>query len=262
MRAARRDRKNREYGIEDESAVGVYRGFSTLEEDWDRFYREYPHLYDRFAVSSVHAVHELQATIGFTGTRVLDVGSGTGKSTFEIAKYAEYVVGVEPWVEMRAFAIKQQARLGIRNVAFVDGTGENLPAFSENIFDHAVSVYGVPILWEDATRRRRDCDAFIRSCHRVVKPGGYIIVVSTTPGWRPDHLRRAKPRRYSLDDLLGPHGFAHRDVAVVLDYGSVDEALRTYGFIYGEPAIDYLLDRQTPRLNWSLRIYVTRVPRN
>lgn len=239
----------------------MYRGYETIAEDWDRFYREYPHLYDRFALSSVHAVQELQAMVGFTGTRVLDVGSGTGKSTFELAKYADYVVGVEPWAEMRTFALHKQARLGIRNVAFVAGTGENLPAFDEHAFDHAVSVYGVPILWEDTARRRRDCDAFIHGCTRVVKPGGYIVVVSTTPGWTPDHLRHAKTRHCTLDELLGPHGFTHRDVPVILDYGSVEEALRTYGFIYGEPAIEYLLDTRTAQLSWSIRIYYARTPR-
>jgi SAM-dependent methyltransferase len=76
----------------------------------------------------------MQAMVGFTGTRALDVGSGTGKSTFEIVKYANHVVGVEPWVEMRTFAVKIQERQGIRNVAFVDGTGENLPPFEKHTF--------------------------------------------------------------------------------------------------------------------------------
>jgi ubiquinone/menaquinone biosynthesis C-methylase UbiE len=227
-----RRRKDRKDLIKNDDVRSMYRGYEIIEQDWDRFYIEYPHIYDRFAISSIHAVHKLHAMFGFTGTRVLDIGSGTGKSTFEIAKYADYVVGVEPWVEMRAFAINQQERLDIRNVAFIDGTGESLPAFEEDAFNHAVSVYGIPILWEDATRRQGDCDAFIRSCHRVVKSKGYIIVVATTPDWTPDHRRRTKNPPYSLDDLLGPHEFTHRDVTVVLDYGSVEEALRTYGFIF------------------------------
>jgi hypothetical protein len=40
-----------------------------------------------------------------------------------------------------------------------------------------------------------------------------------------------------------------------MDYGSLEEALATWGFIYGEEAIDYLLDRRTSRLTWSLRIW-------
>jgi hypothetical protein len=50
------------------------------------------------------------------------------------------------------------------------------------------------------------------------------------------------------------HGFAQDDVAVEIDYGSVEEAIATYGFIYGEPAIDYLLGRGTSKINWSLRL--------
>jgi hypothetical protein len=130
-------------------------------------------------------------------------------------------------------------------------------------------VYGVPLLfgflWEDMNRCQQECDSFIQGCTRVVKPGGSIAVVLTTPGWRLDHLRQDSisstnsTRKGSLKDLLVPHGFSHQDVPLILDYGSVDEALSTYGFIYGQKAIDYLLDNQIYRLNWSLRIYSKRV---
>jgi hypothetical protein len=55
--------------------------------------------------------------------------------------------------------------------------------------------------------------------------------------------------------LLEPHGFRFRDITIVADYGSVEEAVATYGFIFGDKAIDYLLDHQTSRLQWTLRIY-------
>ncbi len=147
------------------------------------------------------------------------------------------------------------------NVVFVDGVAEDLSRFTASTFDRAVSVHGAPFLWDDLNQRRRDCEATVRECLRVVKPGGHVAFVGTTSGWRKDHERESAARQAAalVDDpilaLLAPHGFAVRDIGVVMDYGSVDEALATYGFIYGKTAIDYIRERQTSRLGWSLRIY-------
>jgi hypothetical protein len=62
-----------------------------------------------------------------------------------------------------------------------------------------------------------------------------------------------------LEQHLEPFGFTSRDAVVTMDYGSRAEALATWGFIYGERAIDYLLEHRTSRLTWSLRIWHQQV---
>jgi SAM-dependent methyltransferase len=229
--------------------------------DWDRFYREFPDRYDRFALSSVTAAQEMRAMFGFAGTRGLSLASGTGKDSFEIARDAAFVVGVEPWVEMRSFAIAQSERLGVHNVAFVDGVAEDLSRFGAGEFDRALSIYGAPFMWEDLEHRQREGEAVVQECLRVVKSGGHVAFAGTTPGWRLDCERESDDDVVdeSADDpifsLLAPHGFGFHDVGIVVDYGSVDEALATYGFIRGQAAIVYIRERQTSRFRSSLRIY-------
>jgi hypothetical protein len=43
--------------------------------------------------------------------------------------------------------------------------------------------------------------------------------------------------------------FEHGDFFVNADYGSVPQALETYGVIYGQQAIDYLISRQVSSIS-------------
>ena len=57
------------------------------------------------------------------------------------------------------------------------------------------------------------------------------------------------------EELLKPHGFITKDIRVIIDFGTVDEALATYGFIYGENAIDYIVDSKVTKFSWILRLF-------
>ena len=241
--------------------VYTHRGYVTIDGFWDRYPFEYQDIYDRFAIGSIATVDDIQVHYGLTGKRVLDIGGGTGKSAFRIAEYADSVVSIDPFIAMRSYAIDKQRQLGVRNVGFVDGIGEDLSQFSDNEFDCAVSVHGLPILWEDLERRRGDCESMVNGCLRVIRPGGFIVLVSATPGWQFDHLVGGMTSfgdpdmKGPIEELLLPHGFTYRDIRVVRDYGTVEEALATYGFIYGEKAIDYILDNSVSKLSSSLRVF-------
>ena len=234
------------------ASVMFHRGHPIIEHFWERWYRDYPELYDRFALSSVAAAHELEAMFGFQGATVLALAAGTGRDAFEIARTAARVVCVEPSASMRDLAIRRRDELGAVNTEFVDAVAEDLSAFTDASFDRVVSIHGAPFLPWDAE------GLTARESLRVVRPGGHVAFVTTTPGWRMDHEPAATEQpmaRDALAEQLEPLGFTPRDVLVEMDYGSVDEALATWGCIYGADAIDYLLERQTSRLTWSLRIW-------
>lgn len=246
--------------------VYTYRGYDTIDGFWNRYHLEFQDIYDRFSRWSIAAVDDIQVHHGFTGKRVLDIGGGTGISAFRIAEYARSVVSIEPFPAMRSYAIARQKELGVANVRFIYGIGEDLSQFSEDEFDCAVSLAGLPILWEDLDRRRRDCAALVEGCLRVVRAGGCIALVpATTPGWQWDHLVGGMTSSGDPDaigpteELLGPHGFTSRDARVIMDYGTAEEALATYGFVYGPRAIDYILDGNVSRISWSMRLFHRRI---
>lgn len=214
-----------------------YRGQSIIRDFWEH-YTEFPDIYDRFALSSVRAVEELDALFGFAGTRVLNLSSGTGKDAFEIARVANDVIGVEPDENMRAFAVRKQLAGGVTNVEFVPGVAENLSMFDGNDFDRVVSIHGVPFEWDEE-------GASIRESLRVLKPSGWVAFVSA-------------PDPSDLRPIIEPFGFDFRALDVEIDFGTLDEALATWGCIYGEEAIDHLLDEQTSRVTLGFGIWWRR----
>jgi ubiquinone/menaquinone biosynthesis C-methylase UbiE len=219
-----------------EPVISIHRGHRVIHDFWEH-YTEFPDLYDRFALSSVTAVEQLDAIFGFTHQRVLNVASGTGKDTFEIARRADHVIGLEPSTTMRSYAVAMRQKLHVCNVDFVSGLAEQLP-FDDATFGRALSIHAAPFVeW--------DWDLSARECLRVVEPGGWVAFVSA-------------PDPSDLSPRLSPLGFEFRQVDFELDYGTLEEALATWGCIRGEEAIDYLLMNNTSKVPDEFGIWFRR----
>ena len=59
--------------------------------------------------------------------------------------------------------------------------------------------------------------------------------------------------------LSGRFNFQHRDVYVMQEYSSLQEAIDTYGFIYGKRAIDYLMRHKKKRFRSKFRVHYKQV---
>jgi len=62
------------------------------------------------------------------GQRILEVGCGDGRLTFQYARTAGQVLAIDPDRLSIEDALDEQARLGVRNVSFRVGSVERLPA--------------------------------------------------------------------------------------------------------------------------------------
>jgi SAM-dependent methyltransferase len=236
----------------------------TIDNDWDRFYLEYPDVYDRFAISTppvVAAAHEL---VDFAGKVVIDAGSGTGKSTFALAKHARLVIGLEPWEPMRAFAERKLRALGLPNVRFVDAAAPDLP-FAAQSADALVSFWSFPWHFPTLGAEGRALGArYVAEAKRVLRPGGYVVANGYAPGWGAGELTALLLPELDAggrngDENMERLGFTYRDMEIETDYGSVAEAVATYGFIYGRTAIDYLVAHNKSSIRWRPRLYYQQV---
>lgn len=243
----------------------------TIDGDWNRFYLEFPDVYDRFATNTGQSVDAVDRMFGLRDNVLIDVGSGTGRSTFELARLAKFVVGLEPWDPMRAFAATKLRSLGLRNVAFVKGAAEGMP-FPPESADAVVSFAGFPFWFVDGGEAgRRLGERFVRDCEQIVRPGGVVVACGGAPGWEmgdpTPFLRPTGGEPERVHDRIGERGhdfmaalgFDHRDVVVEGDYGSVQEAIDTYGFIYGRRAIDHLRSGNRSSIRWQIRVHFRRV---
>lgn len=124
-------------------------------------------------------------TADFTGKRVLDIGSGSGRLTLAAAEQADEVYAVEPVETLRHFLREKCKAENICNVRVTDGFVEDLP-YPDSIFDIVMSGHVVG----------DDYDREIAEMERVCKPGGLILDI---PG---DQHRDIGIKQAMLD-----HGF-------------------------------------------------------
>lgn len=75
------------------------------------------------------------------GSKVIDIGCGTGRLCFQLSKKCSEVVGVDLSSENIATANRKLARLKISNVKFFHGNAEILSEELKTKFDYAVITY-------------------------------------------------------------------------------------------------------------------------
>ncbi len=231
----------------------------TIENRWDFLYRDYPEVYDEFASVPTRGKQWIDAVreiVSLKGKIVADIGSGSGKSTFELARRAELVIGIEPEDAMADIAIKNTQELNLLNVAFKKGRATAIPLENGSV-DVTASSTGAFYNDPDSIRR------FVAEAERITRPGGHIVLIEIAPKWYGGELAAVilgKERGDDMEDrVLTKLGFAHRDHYETSDYGTVEKAVATYGFIFGSKAIAYLRKHHKTTIKRKIRTYYKQV---
>lgn len=133
--------------------------FESVAGDWERIRKSY--FDDRVTSLAIEKLLPRDLILA-------DIGCGTGSLTFELARFARRVIGVDLSTEMllraRAFAKERQ----FHNVEFRKGDALDLPLDSRSV-DAAFCVMVLHFLPDPARAIAGLC--------RVVRPGGSIILV-------------------------------------------------------------------------------------
>ena len=90
-----------------------------------------------------------------------------------------------------------------------------------------------------------------------------LIFLNIAPGWTGGELHDVIEDYdgwgEKTDTILADCGFEYEDIFQDQEYGSLDKILRTYGFIFGKKAIDYLKTHNKTNMKWKLRIRFKKV---
>lgn len=108
--------------------------------------------------------------VDMNGMRAIELGCGTGYISGWMWKRGASMVGVDNSAQQlataRRIAAEHQA-----DIEFIHGPAETVPR-PDGTFDYAISEYGAA-LWCDP-------EAWIPEAHRLLKPGGQLVFLSST----------------------------------------------------------------------------------
>jgi ubiquinone/menaquinone biosynthesis C-methylase UbiE len=223
----------------------------SIENRWDILYRDYPEVYDAFSNTPYHPTiyEQLAGIIDLRGKCIADVGAGTGSSSLALAQYARQVIGIE-----REAAMLRQAQQKVRsgNVIFLSGDALVLP-----LADDAVDLVTGITLAVYPPEGYRD---FVHEGRRVAKVS--VVYVGIPPGWYGGDLFDVieDPHKGEIDAeveriFIEEFQFGYQDVFSDQDYGTVDNIVSLYGFIFGKKVIEYLKRESKTTIRWKFRVY-------
>jgi ubiquinone/menaquinone biosynthesis C-methylase UbiE/DNA-binding transcriptional ArsR family regulator len=137
--------------------------FETIAGDWERIRKSY--FDDRITSLAIEKL--LPADL-----ELLDVGCGTGALTFELARLARHVTGIDLSAAMIRNARQLARKRKIGNVEFRLGDATRLPLSTASV-DGAFCVMVLHFL--------EDPEPAVTELCRVTRPGGCVIVVDLVP---------------------------------------------------------------------------------
>jgi ubiquinone/menaquinone biosynthesis C-methylase UbiE len=139
---------------------------------------------ERYLTSKDHALPdgmpELVERLEPMDGLVLDVGTGAGHTAYALAKRAAKVVAVDITPEMLKVVEREASERGLTNIDIVQAPAENLP------FEDGAAV---GLACRLAAHHFGGVDSFVRECARVVKPGGWVLLIDTVS---PEDMDAAK----------------------------------------------------------------------
>ena len=226
----------------------------SIENRWDILYSEYPEVYEAFmSVPYQPSVFDqVPEIIDLRGKIIADVGAGTGKSSLALAKISRQVIGIEYEPAMLLQA-RQEAQGEVSSrVIFLSGDALAIPLATDSV--DVVTGFTLALF---PPEQYRD---FIREGLRVAKDK--LIYVGIPPGWYGGDLDFVinNPHKGKFDVemdriFIEEFQFAYQDVFSNQEYGTIENIVSIYGFIFGKKVIEHLKKENKTAIQWKYRVY-------
>lgn len=166
--------------------------FTQTVDDWARYYDDpAPRTLtaQNFVSRRRFAIQMIESKLP-KGSKILDVGCGTGHLAAELARR-----GYDTWGTDLSAGMIDYARTNYNRDRYQVGDIEEIP-FPDNTFDGIVCLGVVEYLASDG--------AALKEMHRVLRPGGYAVITTPSSVCPFFYLDRALVRtRFSIRPVVG-----------------------------------------------------------
>ncbi|HJS87322.1 MAG TPA: class I SAM-dependent methyltransferase [Acetobacteraceae bacterium] len=182
-------------------------------------YRRWSRVYDTTfgGVSGFGRRRAVQAANALPGSRVLEVGVGTGLALPDYAP-DKRITGIDLSEEMLALARKRVQERGLSNVEALHRMNAEATEFETARFDIAVAMFVASVV----PNPRR----LLAEMRRLVRPGGHLLFVNhfraeRGPRWWAERAMAPASRKlgwhpdFAVEDLLGPDDRARASLSPV-----------------------------------------------
>lgn len=226
----------------------------SIENRWDILCRDYPQVYEAFVdVPYQPSIYEHVPTIfDLDGKTIADVGAGTGRSSLGLARVASLVIGIEYESAMLQQASQRAVDDAASRITYLCGDALALPLADCT----ADVVTGFTLALFPAEQYRQ----FIREGLRVAKDK--LVYVGIPPGWYGGNLDAfiEDPHKGTFDVemdriFIEECQFSYQDVFSKQEYGTIDNIVSIYGFIFGKSVIDHVKRENITAVLWKFRVY-------
>lgn len=175
----------------------------------------------------------LQDLVDFSGTRVVDVGSGTGRLPRLLHRYARSGVALDLHAPMLSENGRQQRRAGFC-WPLVQADVQHLP-LADSCADVVTAGWAIGHFCDwYGEQWQRHIESALQEMARVARPGGSLIIMETlgTGVLSPAPPTPGLAAYYAL--LEESWGFERRQLPTDYQFASVDEAVASMTFFFGE----------------------------
>jgi len=148
------------------------RSFQEIADAWSyELYgkdRSYTAQIPAIKARQTFVAHSIETELGLKDKKVCDIGAGEGLFLvmLESPEYGAKTFGIEPSPAL----CEDMNRLGVANVVGTIETYLDSPDCAEGAFDI------VTIIW--TLENCEDCKVMLRGAHRLLKPGGHVVVAT------------------------------------------------------------------------------------
>ncbi|MFD0672477.1 class I SAM-dependent methyltransferase [Cohnella sp. GCM10027633] len=199
----------------------------------ERIYEEMATAYDEMISRQPDLGSTLREIRPWTGLDALDLGAGSGRLSLLLAQEARSLVCTDGSAEMLKLLDRKLLDAGVPRIwKSIVADHMQLP-FEDGSFDYAVAGWTIGYVANtDNPDWQSNLERIMDEIHRVLKPGGTIVIMETMGTGTETPNPPAFLHRY-YNSLVHEYGFSHRWIRTDYRFSSIAEAKAHTEFFFG-----------------------------